>query len=120
MKYLIVLCFIINTAFASSLTGVVEFKGKALKGTLYVFAKKFDGSVRMPLAVKKIENPTFPVTFTLNDSHKMIKSMPLKGPFKVIARLSPSGSVMDKTGVEAQTKKPLELGAKDIKIVLEK
>jgi hypothetical protein len=46
----------------------------------------------------------------------MIKSMPLKGPFIIIARISPSGSAMDKTGIEVKTTQPISLGTKNIQL----
>lgn len=116
-----VICLVLlisSLSFAGSLSGVVEVKGEVPKGTLYIFAKKFGGKMPMPLAVKKITNPTFPLKFTLDESNKMMKQMPFKGPFVIVARISPSGSAMDKTGVEISTSKPIKIGTKDIKLIL--
>lgn len=107
-----------TTSFASDIQGEVSVKGKVPKGTLFIFAKKFDGSMPMPLAVKKIDSPKFPVKFSLGEANKMIPSLPFKGPFKIVARLSPSGGAMDKSGVEASTTKAVNIGDKGIKIVL--
>ena len=103
---------------AKSLSGTVSIKGKAPKGTLYIFAKKFGGSMPMPLAVQKIESPKFPVKFTLDESKKMIPNLPFKGPFVIVARISPSGSAMDKSGIEVKNSKPISLGAKGIRLSL--
>ena len=103
---------------AKSLSGIVTIKGKVPKGTVYVFAKKFGSAMPMPLAVQKIESPKFPVKFTLDESKKMMPSLPFEGPFVVIARISPSGSAMDKSGVEVKTSKPISLGSKDIQLSL--
>tara|TARA_B100001971_G_scaffold111191_1_gene102089 strand:+ start:29673 stop:30035 length:363 start_codon:yes stop_codon:yes gene_type:complete len=119
MKYLIALLISTNTLFAASISGVVDIKGDIPKGVLYVFAKKFSG-MPMPLAVKRIENPKFPLKFTLNDSDKMMKNMPFVGPFKVVARISPSGSATDKSGIEVSTTAPVEDGEKELKLVLKK
>lgn len=70
----------------------------------------------MPLAVQKIESPKFPVKFTLDESKKMIPNLPFKGPFVIIARISPSGDAMDKTGIEVKTPKPIVLGTEDIEL----
>lgn len=101
---------------AKSLSGIVSIKGKVPKGTLYIFAKKFGGAMPMPLAVQKIESPKFPVKFTLDESKKMMPNLPFKGPFVIVARISPSGDAMDKSGVEVKTSKPISLGAKDIQL----
>ena len=103
---------------AKSLSGVVNITGKVPEGTLYIFAKKFGGRMPMPLAVQKVESPKFPVKFTLDDSKKMIPGLPFKGPFVIVARISPSGSAMDKSGVEVKTSKPINLGAKDIQLAI--
>ena len=103
---------------AKSLSGIVTIKGKVPKGTLYVFAKKFGSSMPMPLAVQKIESPKFPVKFTLDESKKMMPNLPFIGPFVIVARISPSGDAMDKTGVEVKTSEPILLGANDIELAI--
>ena len=103
---------------AKTIDGVVHLNGKKTQGVLYIFAKKHDGSMPMPLAVKKIPNPQFPVSFSLSESDKMMASFPFKGPFKITARLSPSGSATDKSGSEVSTTKPIQLGQKNIKLLL--
>lgn len=117
-SFLFLSLLLTNVAFAQSISGEVSIKGKAPKGTLYIFAKMFDGKMPMPLAVKKIENPKFPVKFELSQQDAMMKQIPFKGPFKVTARLSPSGSATDKSGVEVTTTKKIKIGQKDIKLVL--
>ena len=105
---------------ASSISGTVSIKGEVPKGTLYIFAMKYGSSMPMPLAVEKISSPNYPVKFVLDDSKKMMKQMPFKGPFVIVARISPSGSAMDKSGIEVKTTKAIVLGTKDIQLVLEK
>ena len=117
------LFFIISFLFSSivgaqEISGVVNFKEKEAKGVLFIFAKKFDGSMPMPLAVKRIQNPKFPLTFKLSQSDAMIKSVPFEGPFKVVARLTKSGDAMDKSGPQGQTTKAINLGEKKILILL--
>jgi hypothetical protein len=104
---------------ANSLDGIVTYKEKQASGVLFIFAKKFDGTMPMPLAVKRIPNPKFPLTFSLSAKDAMMKSIPFEGPFKVTARLTKSGDVMDKSGPEGVTTKSLKIGAKGIKINLE-
>jgi hypothetical protein len=72
----------------------------------------------MPLAVQKIESPKFPVKFILDESKKMMPNLPFKGPFVIVARISPSGSAMDKSGVEVKTSKPMSLDTKDIQLTI--
>lgn len=72
----------------------------------------------MPLAVKRIVSPKFPVKFELSSKDAMMKNIPFKGPFKVVARLSPSGSATDKSGPEVSTSKAISLGDSNIDLVL--
>lgn len=119
MKAIITITLLANTLLAASISGVVDIKGEVPKGVLYVFAKKFSG-MPMPLAVKRIENPKYPYKFTLSDTDKMMKNIPFTGPFKVVARISPSGSATDKSGIEISTTAPVEDGEKDLKLILKK
>jgi hypothetical protein len=119
MKSLLVVCLIFgNMAHAQSISGEVSIKGEHPKGVLYIFAKRFGGKMPMPLAVKKIDNPTFPIKFKLSQKDAMMKQIPFKGPFTITARISPSGNAMDKSGVETSSKKKITLGQKDIKLIL--
>ena len=121
MKFLLTMLLLLtNFAFAGSISGEVSLKGETPKGVLFIFAKKFDGSMPMPLAVKRIENPTFPVKFSLSQNDAMMKQIPFKGPFTITARMSPSGNAMDKSGMEVSTKEKIEIGEKNIKLVLSK
>ena len=113
---LILMTILMQSTSATSLDGVVTYKEKQAKGVLYIFAKKFDGSMPMPLAVKKITNPKFPLKFSLSAKDAMMKSIPFEGPFKVIARLTKSGNAMDKSGPQGETTKSLKIGTKKIKI----
>jgi hypothetical protein len=115
---LLIPLFIISSLYAGSIKGTILAKGKIPKGVLYIFAKKFDGSMPMPLAVKRIANPKFPVKFELSEKDQMMKGMPFKGPFKITARISPNGSATDKSGMEKSTTKKVEIGDSGIQITL--
>lgn len=121
MKTILMISLVLsNLALAQTISGVITVKGEVPKGTLYIFAKKYDGKMPMPLAVKKIEKPEFPVKFELDQSDAMLKNIPFKGPFTVTARISPSGSATDKSGVETSTKSKVEIGQKDVNLILSK
>ena len=112
-------CLILTSGvYAKSVGGVIRVKGKVPNGTLFIFAKRYNGQSPMPLAVKKITTPKYPYRFSLDNRDKMIPSMPFKGPFEVTARISPSGSAMDKSGLQVTTSKPIPLGTQDINLVL--
>ena len=118
MKYILVTLLTLNISFANSISGVVTLEGKAPNGVLFIFAKKYQGIMPMPLAVRRIEKPSFPVKFNLSQADAMMKQIPFEGPFTVTARLSPSGSAMDKSGIEVSTTQKIEMGQKNIKLTL--
>ncbi len=119
MKKLILTSFLLSgIALANQISGVIEYQvKKAPKGVLFIFAKKFNSKRPMPIAVKKIESPKFPLKFSLDKSNAMIPDSPFRGPFEVTARLSPSGSALDKTGYEVKTTRPISVGTSDIKLI---
>jgi hypothetical protein len=121
MKHILILSLLLTTnVFAQSVSGEISIKGDSPKGVLFIFAKKFGGKMPMPLAVKKINNPKYPLKFKLSQDDAMMKQIPFKGPFIITARVSPSGNAMDKSGVEVSTQKKVVLGQKDIKLILSK
>ena len=112
----------LNVSFAQvkeTVSGTVIVKGKAPKGVLYIFAKKYNSKMPMPLAVKKIESPKYPVKFELSKKDAMMRNFPFEGPFKITARVSPSGDASDKSGKEVSTIKAVNLGDSNIKLVFE-
>ena len=121
MKFILLLSLLVSQlSYAGSISGVVKLSGETPKGVLYIFAKKYNSKMPMPVAVKKMVNPKYPVKFNLSHNDAMMKQIPFEGPFVVTARVSPSGSVMDKSGVETSTNKPIKIGDTSIELVLSK
>lgn len=111
--------------------GMVTLKPSLAKkivkgGVLFVFAKKAGpdsgpNDRTPPVAVIKIENPSFPQAFVLTQKNAMIAGTPFTGPFHVIARYSPNGDAMRSPGsLEGMDNRfpSAELGNKDLKIEL--
>lgn len=104
-----------------------EFAKKIVKGgVLYVFAKKAGpdsgpNDRTPPVAVVKIENPTFPQAFVITPKNVMIAGTQFAGPLHVIARYSPTGDAMRAPGaLEGMDSRfpSVDLGNKDLKIDL--
>ena len=93
-------------------------KGVQLKpgGILFVFAKK--AGTPMPVAVMRIQDPKFPVHFSLSEKNAMAPGTPFVGPLMVTARYSPTGDAMDKSGPEGSAPKPVNVGQSDLKLEL--
>ena len=88
--------------------GLVTLKkgleGKILKdGVLFIFAKQAGpdsgpNDRTPPVAVIRIQNPTFPQAFVITQKNVMIPGSDFKGPLHVIARFNPSGDALNKSG----------------------
>lgn len=95
-------------------------------GVLYIFAKQAGpdsgpNDRTPPVAVIKVDRPTFPQAFVITQKNVMIPGAAFKGPFHVIARYSPSGDALNKSGaIEGVDPKfvSADLGNKDLKIEL--
>lgn len=95
-------------------------------GVLYVFAKQAGpdsgpNDRTPPVAVIRIANPIFPQAFVITQKNVMVPGSPFKGPLHVIARYSPSGDALNKTGaIEGIDPKfvSVELGNKNLNIEL--
>lgn len=115
MKILILLSLSF-TLFASSIEGEITYKEKSAEGVLFVFAKKYNSNMRMPLAVKRIANPKFPLKFKLSAENAMVEGMGFEGPFEITARLTKDGNAFDRSGPQGLLKGPIAIGSKDLKI----
>lgn len=95
-------------------------------GVLFIFAKQAGpdsgpNDRTPPVAVIKVDRPTFPQAFVITQKNVMIAGSDFKGPLHVIARYSPSGDALNKTGaIEGMDPKfpSTDLGNKNLNIEL--
>ena len=95
-------------------------------GVLFVYAKQAGpdsgpNDRTPPVAVIKIDNPTFPQAFVITQKNVMIAGTEFKGPLHVIARYSPVGDAMAKAGsIQGMDPKnpSTDLGNKNLNIEL--
>lgn len=95
-------------------------------GVLFIYAKQAGpdsgpNDRTPPVAVIKVDNPTFPQAFVITQKNVMIAGTNFKGPFHVIARYSPTGDAMAKSGsIQGMDPKfpSTELGNKNLNIEL--
>ena len=95
-------------------------------GVLYIFAKQAGpdsgpNDRTPPVAVIRVPNPTFPQAFVITQKNVMIAGSEFKGPLHVIARYSPSGDALNKSGaIEGLDGKfpSTDLGNKNLNIEL--
>jgi len=86
---------------------------------LFIIARQAGGAAGPPLAVKKIDRPVFPLTYSLGQENAMIQGMPFTGKLHITVRLDKDGNPAtrgagDLTG--EYKKNPVEPGAKSIDI----
>jgi double zinc ribbon protein len=76
-----------------------------------------------PVAVKRIDRPTFPVDFEIGPENVMMPGVPFTGPFSVSVKLSQSGNAMAPEPGDlalSAPKGPVKPGDSSVEIVLDK
>lgn len=88
---------------------------------VFVFARPAEGS-RMPVALTQARVRDLPLRFTLDDSMAMSPDMTLSQQSKVVvgARVSKSGAPMPKPGDLEGFSAPVAVGARDVKVAIDK
>jgi cytochrome c-type biogenesis protein CcmH len=89
---------------------------------LFIIARPATGQGGPPLAVKKIDKPTFPLNYSLNQENVMIQGSPFAGKINITVRLDKDGNPTsrgagDMTG--EYKKNPAEVGVKNADIVID-
>jgi cytochrome c-type biogenesis protein CcmH len=92
------------------------------QATLFIIARPFDAAKGPPLAVKKIDRPIFPISYSLGPENVMMQGVPFTGKVTITARLDKDGNPTtrqpgDITG--DYKKNPAVVGAKNVDIVLD-
>ena len=89
---------------------------------LFIIARPAAGAGGPPLAVKKIDKPTFPLTYSLGQENVMMQGTPFTGKINITVRVDKDGNPTtrgtgDMTG--EYKKNPVEVGAKNVDIVID-
>ncbi len=89
-------------------------------GVLFIIARRVGGA-GPPVAVKRVEGPRFPLSFSLGPADRMIAEMPFAGPFQLSVRLDGDGNASSRESGDVQGAYSEELnpGATDIELVLD-
>ena len=90
--------------------------------SLFIIARPAGAAAGPPLAVKKIDKPTFPLNYTLGQENVMMQGTPFTGKINITVRLDKDGNPTtrgpgDLTG--DNKKNPAEVGTKNVDIVLD-
>lgn len=102
-----------------------ELQAKLPKtGFLIVFAQDASGQSRLPLAVKKLAIPDFPVTINLSEKDAMLENFSLKSAkqIKLTARISVDEDVMASSGELQGMFEQIEMSAKPsmVELIIDK
>jgi cytochrome c-type biogenesis protein CcmH len=91
----------------------------AVKAVLFIIARPGGGGP--PVAVKKIDNPVFPLTYSLGSENAMVQGAALAGKLMLSARLDTDGNPMtrDSGSLMGEYKTPVEAGAKNVDFVMD-
>ena len=90
--------------------------------TLFIIARPAGAAAGPPLAVKKVDRPSFPLDYILSQDNVMMQGTPFTGKISVTVRLDNDGNPVtrgpgDLTG--DYKKNPVEVGAKHVDIVID-
>jgi len=116
-----------SSAAAGQITGriTIDPKIKAAidpQAVLFVIARPAAGGGGPPLAVKKIDRPSFPLSYSLGAENVMMQGMPFTGKINVTARLDQDGNAATRTAGDIAgdyKKNPVEVGSTNVDIVLD-
>jgi cytochrome c-type biogenesis protein CcmH len=91
----------------------------AREGVLFVIARSPEGGP--PLAVKRIQGPSFPLEFELGPGDRMVEARPFAGPLVLYARLDADGNATSRDPGDRQGAAPglVNPGDSGIELLLE-
>jgi cytochrome c-type biogenesis protein CcmH len=91
------------------------------KAILFIIARPAGPGGGPPLAVKKIDQPVFPLSYVIGAENVMMQGTPFSGKINVTARLDNDGNPTTRTPGDllGNYQEPVEVGAKNIDIVID-
>ena len=92
------------------------------RDALYIIVRSAGSAGGPPLAVKKVERPVFPFSYSLGPENMMIPGRPFSGKVNVYVRLDKDGNAMtrDPGSLKGDYKKnPVEIGSQRVDIIID-
>jgi tetratricopeptide (TPR) repeat protein len=100
-----------------------KLQGKVNSGaTLFIIARPAGSTKGPPLAVKKIDRPVFPLSYSLSPENVMMQGLPFSGKVTVTARIDADGNPTTREAGDLSgdyKKNPATVGANNIDIVID-
>jgi cytochrome c-type biogenesis protein CcmH len=108
---------------SGKITVDVKLKDKIdTQAALFIIARPAGGAAGPPLAVKKIDKPTFPLSYSLGQENVMMQGTPFAGKINIAVRLDKDGNAMTREAgnlVGDYKKNPVEVGSQNVDIILD-
>jgi cytochrome c-type biogenesis protein CcmH len=106
---------------SGTITLAPDLEKKVPAGAILFLIARSGAGGGPPLAVKRIESPTFPLAFTLGPDDRMIQQMPFEGPLQLSARLDADGNAMTREpgDLSGQTPEMHQPGESGVAIVID-
>ncbi len=92
------------------------------QATLFIIARPANAAKGPPMAVKKIDRPVFPLSYSLGPENVMMQGAPFTGAFTITARLDKDGNPVTRQPgdlIGDYKKNPAAVGSNNIDIVLD-
>ncbi|HEY0723687.1 MAG TPA: tetratricopeptide repeat protein [Pyrinomonadaceae bacterium] len=89
---------------------------------LFIIARPAGAAGGPPLAVKKIDKPTFPLRYSLGQENVMMQGTPFSGKINITVRLDKDGNPTTRGGGDLTgeyKKNPAEVGVKNVDVILD-
>ena len=89
---------------------------------LFIIARPASGAGGPPLAVKKIDKPVFPLTYSLSQENVMMQGTPFTGKINLTVRLDKDSNPVTRTPGDMTgdyKKNPVDVGTKNVDVVID-
>ena len=98
-----------------------KVKGMNSKATLFIIARPAGSGGGPPLAVKKIDQPVFPLSYVIGAENVMMQGTPFTGKINLSVRLDQDGNPTTRTAgdLTGNYQAPIDIGARNIDIVID-
>ena len=98
-----------------------KVKGMESKATLFIIARPDGMGGGPPLAVKKIDQPVFPLSYVIGAENVMMQGTPFTGKINLTVRLDKDGNPTTRTPGDliGNYREPVEVGSKNVDIVID-
>jgi hypothetical protein len=92
------------------------------QATLFIIARPAEGGGGPPLAVKKVDRPVFPLSYSLGPENVMMQGRPFSGKVTIAVRLDKDGNPTTRQAgdlIGEYERNPVDVGSKDVDIVID-